>query len=137
MARRRNKPIFFIDIAVPRDVDPGVNNVEGCFVYDIDDLQQVAAAHLADRSRESAAAEKIVSAEVDKYHEHLQTREAVPAIIALQQNAEALRQAELARAAKRLGPLTPEQQAALDALTKSLTAKLLHPQIVDLRKKSE
>jgi glutamyl-tRNA reductase len=137
MERRRNKPIFFIDIAVPRDVDPGVNNVEGCFVYDMDDLQQVAAAHLADRSRESAAAEKIVSAEVDKYHDHLQTREAVPAIVALQQNAEALRQAELARAAKRLGPLTEEQQAALDALTKSLTAKLLHPQIVDLRKKSE
>jgi glutamyl-tRNA reductase len=137
MERRRNKPIFFIDIAVPRDVDPGVNNVEGCFVYDIDDLQQVAAAHLADRSRESAAAEKIVSAEVEKYHDHLHTREAVPAIVALQQNAEALRQAELARAAKRLGPLTPEQQAALDALTKSLTAKLLHPQIVDLRKKSE
>ena len=135
--RRRNRPIFFIDIAVPRDVDPGVNDLEGCFVYDIDDLQQVAAAHLADRSRESAAAEKIVASEVEKYHEHLQTREAVPAIIALQQNAEALRQAEISRAAKRLGALTPEQQAAIDALTKSLTAKLLHPQIVDLRKKSE
>jgi len=137
MERRRNKPMFFIDIAVPRDVDPGVNDIEGCFVYDIDDLQQVAAAHLADRSRESAAAEKIVAAEVEKYQEHLQTRDAVPAIVALQQNAEALRQAELARAAKRLGPLTAEQQAAIDALTKSLTAKLLHSQIVDLRKKSE
>jgi glutamyl-tRNA reductase len=135
--KRRNRPMFFIDIAVPRDVDPGVNDVEGCFVYDIDDLQQVAAAHLADRSRESAAAEKIVAAEVEKYHEHLQTRGAVPAIVALQQGAEAVRQAELARAAKRLGPLTPEQQAAIDALTRSLTAKLLHPQIVDLRKKSE
>jgi glutamyl-tRNA reductase len=135
--RRRNRPMFFIDIAVPRDVDPGVNDLEGCFVYDIDDLQQVAAAHLADRSRESAAAEKIVASEVDKYHDHLQTREAVPAIVALQQNAEAIRQAEIARATKRLGPLTPEQQAAIDALTKSLTAKLLHPQILDLRKKSE
>ncbi|HEX6497303.1 MAG TPA: glutamyl-tRNA reductase, partial [Acidobacteriaceae bacterium] len=73
MDRRRNKPMFFIDIAVPRDVDPGVNDVEGCFVYDIDDLQQVAAAHLADRSRESAAAEKIVTAEVERYSENLQT----------------------------------------------------------------
>ncbi len=135
--RRRNRPMFFIDIAVPRDVDPKMNQVEGCFVYDIDDLQQVAAAHLADRSRESAAAEKIVSAEVEKYREHLQTREAVPAIVALQQTAESLRQAEIARAAKRLAGLTPEQQAAVDALTRSLTAKLLHPQIVDLRKKSE
>jgi glutamyl-tRNA reductase len=137
MERRRNRPMFFIDIAVPRDVDPAINEVEGCFVYDIDDLQQVAAAHLADRSRESTAAEKIVAAEVDKYHEHLEIREAVPAIVTLQQNAEALRQAELARAAKRLGELTPEQQSAIEALTKSLTAKLLHPQIVDLRKKSE
>jgi glutamyl-tRNA reductase len=137
LERRRNRPMFFIDIAVPRDVDPKVNDVEGCFVYDIDDLQQVAAAHLADRSRESAAAEKIVTSEVEKYQEHLQTRGAVPAIVALQESAETIRQAELARSAKRLGTLTPEQQAAVDALTKSLTAKLLHPQIVDLRKKSE
>ena len=137
LERRRNRPMFFIDIAVPRDVDPKVNDVEGCFVYDIDDLQQVAAAHLADRSRESAAAEKIVSSEVEKYQEHLQTRGAVPAIVALQESAETIRQAELARSAKRLGTLTPEQQAAVEALTKSLTAKLLHPQIVDLRKKSE
>ena len=134
---RRNRPMFFIDIAVPRDVDPKMNQVEGCFVYDIDDLQQVAAAHLADRSRESAAAEKIVTLEVEKYREHLQTRGAVPAIVALQETAESLRQAELARAAKRLAGLTPEQQAAVDALTRSLTAKLLHPQIVDLRKKSD
>jgi len=135
--RRRHRPMFFIDIAVPRDIDPQMNQVEGCFVYDIDDLQQVAAAHLADRSRESAAAETIVSEEVEKYRRHLQSLDAVPAIVALQQNAEALRQAELARAARRLADLTPDQQAAVDALTRALTAKLLHPQIVDLRKKPD
>ena len=91
LERRRNRPMFFIDIAVPRDVDPQMNEVEGCFVYDIDDLQQVAAAHLADRSRESAAAESIVAAEVEKYRQHLQMREAAPAIAALQQRAESLR----------------------------------------------
>jgi glutamyl-tRNA reductase len=130
---RRNRPMFFIDIAVPRDVDPGMNEVEGCFVYDIDDLQQVAAANLADRSREAQAAETIVSREVDKYHERLQSRDAVPAIKALQQQAEELRQAELARSAKRLANLTPDQLAAVDALTRSLTAKLLHPQLTALR----
>ena len=139
--RRRHRPMFFIDIAVPRDVDPGMNEVEGCFVYDIDDLQQVAAAHLADRSRESAAAEKIVAAEVDKYHQRLESRDAVPAILALQQSAESLRQAELARTSAKLAgtatPLTPAQQAAVDALTRSLTAKLLHPQLTALRKKPE
>jgi glutamyl-tRNA reductase len=130
---RRNRPMFFIDIAVPRDVDPRMNEVEGCFVYDIDDLQQVAAANLADRSREAEAAETIVSREVDKYHERLQSRDAVPAIKALQQQAEAIREAELARSAKRLAALTPEQREAVEALTRSLTAKLLHPQLNALR----
>ena len=135
--RRRNRPMFFIDIAVPRDVDPGMNEVEGCFVYDIDDLQQVAAANLADRSREAIAAENIVSSEVEKYEQRLQARDAVPAIVALQQNAEAIREAELARSAKRLAALTPEQREVVEALTRSLTAKLLHPQLVALRRSTE
>jgi glutamyl-tRNA reductase len=132
--RRRGRPIFFIDIAVPRDVDPRMNEVEGCFVYDIDDLQQVAQANHADRIREAAAAEQIISDEVARYLNRLQTLDAVPAIRALQQHAESLRQAELARTAKILSTLTPAQQAAVEALTRSLTAKLLHPQIVALRK---
>jgi glutamyl-tRNA reductase len=130
---RRNRPMFFIDIAVPRDVDPRMNEVEGCFVYDIDDLQQVAAANLADRSREAQAAESIVSREVDKYHERLQSRDAVPAIKALQQQAEELRKAELRRSQSKLAALTPEQREAVEALTRSLTAKLLHPQLTALR----
>jgi glutamyl-tRNA reductase len=134
--RRRNRPMFFIDIAVPRDVDPRMNEVEGCFVYDIDDLQQVARTNLADRSREAKQAEEIILNEVAKYQQRLSARDSVPAIIALQQNAEAIREAELARASKRLGTLTPEQQAAVDALTRSLTAKLLHPQLVALRRAS-
>ena len=130
---RRNRPMFFIDIAVPRDVDPKMNEVEGCFVYDIDDLQQVAAANLADRSREAAAAESIIRQEVDKYQQRVQSRGAAPAIIALQQNAEAIREAELTRSAKRLASLTQEQREAVEALTRSLTAKLLHPQMEALR----
>jgi glutamyl-tRNA reductase len=128
--------MFFIDIAVPRDVDPRMNEVEGCFVYDIDDLQQVAQSNLADRSREAQAAESIVAREVDRYQQRLQSLDAVPAILSLQQNAEAIRAAELAKSAKRLGDLSPAQQAAVDALTRSLTAKLLHPQIVAIRRAS-
>jgi glutamyl-tRNA reductase len=130
---RRNRPMFFIDIAVPRDVDPRMNEVEGCFVYDIDDLQQVAAANLADRSREAEAAETIVSREVDKYQQRLQSLDAVPAIKALQQQAEELRQAELARSQSKLADLTPQQREAVEALTRALTAKLLHPQLTALR----
>jgi glutamyl-tRNA reductase len=137
LERRRNRPMFFIDIAVPRDVDPRMDQVEGCFVYDIDDLQQVAAAHLANRGRESAAAETIVTREVELYLERISSRDAVPAIVALQNSAEALRQSELERTATRLAAtgaaLTPAQQSAVDALTRSLTAKLLHPQLTALR----
>jgi glutamyl-tRNA reductase len=134
LQRRRNRPMFFIDIAVPRDVDPRMNEVEGCFVYDIDDLQQVATANLADRSREAEAAETIVSREVEKYQERLQSRDAVPAIKALQLQAESIREAELTRSAKRLATLTAEQREAVEALTRSLTAKLLHPQLTALRR---
>jgi glutamyl-tRNA reductase len=133
--KRRGRPVFFIDIAVPRDVDPRMNEVEGCFVYDIDDLQQVAASHLADRSREAAAAEQIIADEVARYQQRLKTLDAVPAILALQQTAEELRQAELVRNAKALETMTPAQREAVEALTRSLTNKLLHPQIVALRNK--
>src|SRR6202044_2207833 len=133
LQRRRNRPMFFIDIAVPRDVDPRMNEVEGCFVYDIDDLQQVAAANQANRSREAEAAETIISREVDKYQQRLQSRDAVPAIKALQQQAEQLRQAELARSQPKLAGLSPEQRDAVEALTRALTAKLLHPQLTALR----
>ncbi len=105
------------------------------------DLQQVAAAHLANRSRESAAAETIVTREVELYLERLQSRDAVPAIVALQNSAETVRQSELERTAAKLAAtgaaLTSAQQSAVEALTRSLTAKLLHPQLTALRKKTE
>jgi glutamyl-tRNA reductase len=132
--RRRGRPMFFIDIAVPRDVDPRMNEVEGCFVYDIDDLQQVAAANLSDRTREAEAAEQIIAEEVARYQQRQKELDAVPAIVALQANAEQMRQAELVRNAKALAGLTPEQTAAVDAMTRALTNKLLHPQLVALRK---
>jgi glutamyl-tRNA reductase len=131
--RRRGRPMFFIDIAVPRDVDPRLNEIDGCFVYDIDDLQQVAQANLADRSREAAQAESIITEEVASFERRLQSREAIPAILALQQQAEQTRQAELTRAARTLASLTPAQREAVEALTRSLTNKLLHPQLVALR----
>ena len=127
--------MFFIDIAVPRDVAPELNKVEGCFVYDIDDLQQVAMQNQAVRSREAQAAESIVSTEVERYGNHLAQAPAMDAIKQLQLSAEALRQQELTRTAQRLSaePLSPAQLAAIDALTKSLTAKLLHTQLAALR----
>lgn len=136
--RRRNRPVFFINIAVPRDVAPSVNKLEGCFVYDIDDLQQVTAQNLAARSREAEAAESIVRQEVASYTERLAQAPAQEAIKQLMLDADATRAAELARAMQQLQaqPLTPEQLAAIERMTKSLTAKLVHPQIVQLRERT-
>ncbi|HEY4358466.1 MAG TPA: glutamyl-tRNA reductase [Acidobacteriaceae bacterium] len=133
--KRRNRPVFFIDIAVPRDVEPELNNIEGCFVYDIDDLQGIAVANHASRREESEAAERIVALEVERYGERLAQAPAVAAIKELQLSAESLRQQELARTVQRLAgsPLTDEQQTAIEALTKSLVSKLLHPQLTALR----
>ncbi len=133
MHRRRNRPMFFIDIAVPRDVDPEVNKLDGIFVYDIDDLQQVAAAHMAERSRQAGDAETLIAAEVERFHQRRRTVNVAPAIVALQQQAEEIRQGELRRAQARLGPLTPEQVAAVEALTRGLVNKFLHPPMQALK----
>lgn len=131
--RRRNRPMFFIDIAVPRDVAPEVNKLEGAFVYDIDDLQSVAASHLNERSREAGEAEAIVQAEVERYASGQQTRSAVPAIVSLQQSMEELRQAELRRMQGKLQSLTLEQRNAVEALTRGLINKVLHQPLQALK----
>ncbi len=125
--RRRNRPMFFIDIAVPRDVDPEMNKLDGIFVYDIDDLQQVASAHMEERNREASDAETLIAFEVERYHQRQRTVNLAPAIVALQRKAEEIRQSELNRIQTRLGTLTAEQAAAVEALTRGLVNKFLHP----------
>lgn len=135
--RRKNRPMFFIDIAVPRDVDPEMNRLEGIFLYDIDDLQSVAAAHLADRTREAADAEAVIAAEVERYHRKLRTVRVGPAIQSLQQRAEVVRQAELDRVRGRLTGLTADQLAAVEALSRGLVNKLLHPPMQALKQAAQ
>jgi glutamyl-tRNA reductase len=131
--KRRNRPMFFIDLAVPRDVDPAMNKLEGIFVYDIDDLQQVAASHIAERSREASDAEALVASEVERFEQRQRTVNAAPAIISLQRQAEEIRQNELKRMHARLGVLTDEQLAAVEALTRGLVNKFLHPPMQALK----
>ena len=132
MHRRRNQPMFFIDIAVPRDVDPEMNRVEGIFLYDIDDLQSVAASNQTGRAKEAEQAEAIIELEVERYQRQLNSRDAVPVIRELQQSVETMRQAELRRAEGRLRtlsaePLSDAQWAAVESLTRGMMNKFLHP----------
>ncbi|MGH9601399.1 MAG: glutamyl-tRNA reductase [Terriglobales bacterium] len=131
--RRRNRPMFFIDIAVPRDVDPAMAKLEGIFVYDIDDLQAVVAAHVDDRQREAERAAVIVDTEVERFAARMSSLKVVPTIVSLQEHLETIRQAEVDRSRARLGPLTPDQELAIEALTHGIINKILHTPLVTLK----
>jgi glutamyl-tRNA reductase len=133
LSRRKNRPMFFIDIAVPRDVDPEMNKLDGIFVYDIDDLQQAVSSNVADRRKEADRAEAIVESEVEKFRARLTSLEVVPTIVSLQDHLETIRQAEIERARGRLGPLTAEQETALETLTRGIVNKIMHTPISTLR----
>jgi glutamyl-tRNA reductase len=130
---RKNRPMFFIDIAVPRDIDPALNDLDGIFVYNIDDLQQVVQSHIGDRRKEAVRAELLVDEEVRKFEERAQTAEVVPTIVSLQQHLENLRQAEVDRVRGRLGNLTPEQEMAVEALSRGIINKIMHTPITTLK----
>lgn len=130
---RKNRPMFFIDIAVPRDIDPKLNDLDGIFVYDIDDLQQVVSSHLGDRRREADRAEALVADEVDRFESRLRTVNVVPTIVSLQEHLETVRQAEIDRLRGRLGELTPDQEMAVEALTKGIINKIMHTPITTLK----
>ncbi|HEY1465202.1 MAG TPA: glutamyl-tRNA reductase [Terriglobales bacterium] len=133
LSRRKNRPMFFIDIAVPRNVDPELNKLDGIFVYDIDDLQQAVVSHVSDRKKEAERAEEIIDAEVQRFRERLQTLNVVPTIVSLQDHLETIRQAEIDRVRGRLGPLTPDQEIVIDQLTKGIVNKIMHTPINTLK----
>jgi glutamyl-tRNA reductase len=133
LAKRKNRPMFFIDIAVPRDIDPALNELDGIFVYDIDDLQQVVASHLGDRKREAQRAEAMIEEEVIKFQARLQTADVVPTIVSLQEHLETIRSAEIDRVRGRLGELSPEQELAVEALTRGIVNKIMHTPITTLK----
>jgi glutamyl-tRNA reductase len=118
---RAGKPLFLIDLAVPRDLDPGIHELDGCYLYDIDDLQAVVAETLAARREEAKRAEKIVAAEADQFHEWHASLDVVPAIASLRARAEEIRAAELQRA-----KLTGSERRAAESVTAAVLNKLLH-----------
>jgi len=133
MHRRKNRPMFFIDVAVPRDVDAGMSDVEGIFVYDIDDLQQVVEANVSDRGREAARAEHVIEEELVRFRRRMQGLDAVPTIVALQQRLERIRKSEVDRLRGKLGHLSSEQESAVENLTRSIVNKILHAPISNLK----
>jgi glutamyl-tRNA reductase len=123
---RRGAPLFLVDLAVPRDLDPAINELEGCYLYNVDDLQAVVAETLAGRRNEASRAEGMVTAEADAFREWQAALDVVPAIASLRARAEEIRRSELARVEGRLGRLSEEQRSVVESLTSQIVNKLLH-----------
>jgi glutamyl-tRNA reductase len=133
MRRRRQRPVFMIDIGVPRDLDPRINDLDNVYLYNIDDLKEVVEENQERRQEAAVQAERLVAAETLKFMDWLKTLEVYPTIISLREKAQGICQAELKKTLAHLGPLTVEQEQALEVLTESITHKLLHDPIVFLK----
>ena len=133
---RRNRPMFLIDIAVPRNIEPSVNELDNIFLYDIDDLQKVVETNLQGRMNSAEEAEAIIREEVERMTARLKAREVAPTIVSLQEQLEKLRVAELARMRGKFGALTPEQEQALEAFSKGMINKIAHAPISELRRQA-
>jgi glutamyl-tRNA reductase len=133
IAARRNRPMFLIDIAVPRNIEPSVNELDNIFLYDIDDLQEVVNANLRERRKEAEHAEAMVADEVDRTMARLKVAEVTPLIVGLQEQLEQIRAGELEKVRRKFGPFSPEQEQALEMLTRGIVNKIAHGPISELR----
>ena len=123
---RRYKPMFLIDIAVPRDIDPAANKLDNIYLYDVDDLQGVVQANLKERHKEAAKAELIIGEEVEQFQNWLATLEVKPTIVALRQQMEQVRQAEMEKTLANLNDLNDKERKAIEAMTSAIVNKILH-----------
>jgi len=136
MHGRGARPLFFIDIAVPRDVERGVDALEDVYCYDIDDLKQVVDANIRERMREAQRAEALVDREVAKFKARLGDVEVIPTIVSLRERVEEIRRGEVKKTLARLSDASPETRAAIEALSTAIVNKLLHAPITKLRESS-
>jgi glutamyl-tRNA reductase len=136
MRARRNRPLFFIDIAVPRDIDPAVNRIDNVYLYNIDDLEGIVEVNRSGRIKEGVRAEHIIAAEALRFEAWLRTLEVVPTIVSLREKAEQIRETELRKSIGQLKSLSEAEIEALDVLTRSVVHKLLHDPILFLKRAS-
>ena len=134
---RRNRSLFLIDLSVPRNINPAVAKIDGAYLYNVDDLQQVADANLGLRQQKAVAAEQIVVREVEQFLKRLVSQDAVPTILELQQRLETIRTAELEKCLRKIGPMSAEQREAIEMFSTQLVNKILHYPILQLRDGAE
>ncbi len=133
---RRRKPMFFIDLGVPRNFDPAINDLDNVYLYNIDDLAHVADDHRAEREKEAQRAEEIVREECDRFWRAISRRDLTPTIVALRGKLDGIRRNELERALTALRKLDPDERRALEAMTQAIVNKILHPPLSVLKQLS-
>ena len=134
LKRRRHRPLFLVDLAVPRDVEPSVHSLDGVYAYDVDDIQKVVAENAAARAAAAERAEALVTEEVGRFQRQRTVREQLPVLAQLRARAEQIRKAELERALGNLpSPLTEEQARVVEAMTAAIVNKMLHQPTARLR----
>jgi glutamyl-tRNA reductase len=136
IGRRRNRPMFLIDIAVPRNIEPAVNELDNVFLYDIDDLGRVVEANLKGRIAVAVEAEDIIREEVERMVTRLKSRDATPLIVSLQEQLTALAANEIERNRAKLGQLSPQQEEAIQLIARGIVNKVAHGPITELRKQA-
>jgi len=134
---RKNKPIFFIDIAVPRDIEPGVNDLENIYLYDIDDLQVVVSANMKEREKEAENAMNFISQEVTKFNNWVGTLDAVPTIVEIRKKAENIRNQEIEKTLKKISHLSEDDKKLLRQMSSSMVNKILHKPTIKLKQKTQ
>jgi glutamyl-tRNA reductase len=137
LSTRRRRNLFLIDLSVPRNIEPAIAEIDGAYLYNVDDLQQVADANRELRMQKAQEAEQIVDREVDAFRRRLITQDAVPTIVELQQRLEAIRATELEKCLRKVGPMSAEQRAAIEQLSTQLVNKILHYPILQLKEAEE
>lgn len=134
LAARAQRGLFLVDLAVPRNIDPEIAQIEGAYLYDVDDLRQVADANLERRRCEAARAERIIAEEVRAFGERLAIEDAIPTIVELRSRIDEIRTAELEKCLRKMGPIALEQRQVIERFAMQLTNKILHQPIVELRR---
>ena len=130
---RKNKPVFLIDIAAIRNLDPEINKIDNVYLYDIDDLQSVVESNIKERQKEAELAGEIIEEEINTFTSWLRSIDVVPTIVAIRDRAEAIRQAELERSLAKMGELSEKQKKQVEALTQAIVNKMLHSPLVALK----
>ncbi len=137
MKERKQRPVFIIDISVPRNIDPGINDLDNVYLYDVDDLQGTVEANILERKKEAEKAEMIIAEEIDSFQRWVSSLDSVPTVVALRSKAEAIKKEEVERLMNKFPELGEKERKAIEYMASAITNKLIHPPTVALREDAE